>query len=60
MMLDPEMETRQFAVEAKAVTLRGRLSTKGLRMLPDLIPFPGSAALEAASHNTSGGLLLSP
>ena len=29
-----------MAIEAKAITLQGRLSTKGLRKLTDLIPFP--------------------
>ena len=40
MMLDDEIKNWRVVVEAKAVTLEGRLSTKGLRMLTDLIPFP--------------------
>jgi hypothetical protein len=40
MMLDDEIRNWALAVEAKALTLRGRLSRKGLRMLTNLIPFP--------------------
>ena len=40
MMLDDEIKNWALRIEAKAVTLEGRLSTKGLRMLTDLIPFP--------------------
>ena len=50
MMLDDEIKNWALAVEAKAITLRGRLSTKGLRMLTDLIPFPAETlALGEAS-----------
>ncbi len=38
--LDPEMKNWVVRHEAKAETLEGRLSTKGLRALTDLIPFP--------------------
>ncbi len=40
MMLDDEIKNWRILFEPKAVTLEGRLSTKGLRMLTDLIPFP--------------------
>jgi hypothetical protein len=40
MMLDAEIKNWKVLVEAKAITLEGRLSAKGLRMLTDLIPFP--------------------
>ena len=40
MMLDSEIKNWAVRFEAKAVTLEGRLSTKGLRMLTDLIPIP--------------------
>ena len=40
MMLDDEIKNWRVLVEAKAITLEGRLSTKGLRMLTDLIPIP--------------------
>jgi hypothetical protein len=40
MMLDDGIKDWALAVEAKALTLRGRLSRKGLRMLTNLIPFP--------------------
>jgi hypothetical protein len=50
MMLDDEIKNWRVVVEAKAVTLEGRLSTKGLRMLTDLIPFPTeTVALNEAS-----------
>jgi hypothetical protein len=39
MMLD-EMKDWAILVEGKAITLKGRLSTKGLRTLTNLIPFP--------------------
>ena len=49
MMLDDEIKDWALAVEAKAVTLRGRLSRKGLRMLTNLIPFPAETlALDQA------------
>jgi hypothetical protein len=40
MLLDDGIKDWALAVEAKALTLRGRLSLKGLRMLTNLIPFP--------------------
>jgi hypothetical protein len=40
MLLDDGIKDWALAVEAKAVTLRGRLSIKGLRLLTNLIPFP--------------------
>jgi hypothetical protein len=40
MMLDPEIKNWVVRHEANAVTLGGRLSTKGLRALTNLIPFP--------------------
>ena len=40
MMLDDEIKNWAVRFEAKAITLEGRLSTKGLRMLTDLIPVP--------------------
>jgi len=50
MMLDNEIKNWRILFEAKAVTLEGRLSTKGLRMLTDLIPFPAeTVALKEAS-----------
>jgi hypothetical protein len=49
-MLDDEIKNWRVIVEAKAVTLEGRLSTKGLRKLTDLIPFPTeTVALNEAS-----------
>lgn len=39
MMLD-EMKDWRLIFEAKAVTLEGRMTTKGLRTLTNLIPFP--------------------
>jgi len=55
MMLDAEIKNWAVRFEARAVTLEGRLSTKGLRMLTDLIPFPAETlALQAASQNTPG------
>jgi hypothetical protein len=53
MMLDDEIKNWRVVVEAKAVTLEGRMSTKGLRMLTDLIPFPTETiALNEASSNS--------
>jgi hypothetical protein len=40
LMLDEEINNWAIRHEAKAVTLEGRLSTKGLKMLTELIPFP--------------------
>jgi hypothetical protein len=40
MMLDPEIKNWAVRQEANAVTLEGRLSTRGLRALTDLIPIP--------------------
>jgi hypothetical protein len=39
-MMLQEMKDWAILVEAKAVTLRGRMGTKGLRTLTDLIPIP--------------------
>ena len=50
MMLDSEIQNWAVRIEAKAVTLEGRLSTRGLRMLTDLIPFPAETL---ALHETS-------
>ncbi len=50
MMLDNEIKNWRILFEPKAVTLEGRLSTKGLRMLTDLVPFPvETVALKEAS-----------
>jgi hypothetical protein len=50
MMLDDEMKNWAVHLEARAVVLQGRLSTKGLRMLTDLIPIPAETlALKQAS-----------
>ena len=50
MMLDDEIKNWALAVEAKALTLKGRLSRKGLRLLTNLIPFPAETlALTEAS-----------
>jgi len=55
MMLDDEIKNWAVRVEAKAVTLEGRLSTKGLRMLTDLIPIPAETlALNEASPKAGG------
>jgi hypothetical protein len=40
-MMLPEIKDWGILVEAKAIRLKGRLSTKGLRKLTDLIPVPG-------------------
>jgi hypothetical protein len=67
MMLDDEIKNWRVVVEAKAITFEGRLSTKGLRMLTDLIPIPAetvtlnqaspkpgeTAALSAGSLSTA-------
>jgi hypothetical protein len=53
MMLDDEIKNWALAVEAKALTLRGRLSRKGLRMLTNLIPFPAETL--AISPSTKPG-----
>ena len=56
MMLDNEIKNWAIRVEAKAITLQGRLSTKGLRMLTDLIPFPAETlALGEADEPKAGG-----
>jgi hypothetical protein len=53
MMLDDEIKNWRVVVEAKAVTFEGRLNTKGLRMLTDLIPFPAETiALNEASSKS--------
>jgi hypothetical protein len=55
MMLDDEIKNWRVIVEAKAVTLEGRLSTKGLRMLTDLIPFPTATIALKEDDRNSGG-----
>ena len=40
MMLDEYQGTGALRFEAKAITLEGRMTTKGLRTLTDLIPIP--------------------
>src|SRR5262249_4374075 len=54
MMLD-EMKDWAILVEAKAITLDGRMTTKGLRKLTDLIPFPvHTLELQKAEPNAGG------
>jgi hypothetical protein len=54
MMLDDEIRNWALAVEAKALTLRGRLSRKGLRMLTNLIPFPAETLALSESGTKPG------
>jgi hypothetical protein len=54
MMVDPEIKNWSVGHEANAVTLEGRLSTKGLRMLTDLIPIPAET-LALQKTNTGPG-----
>jgi hypothetical protein len=54
MLLDEEIKNWAVAVEAKAVTLQGRLSTKGLRQLTDLIPFPAETVALKESESKAG------
>jgi hypothetical protein len=54
MMLDDEIKNWRVLVEAKAVTLEGHLSTKGLRMLTDLIPFPTETVALNEGSSKSG------
>jgi hypothetical protein len=50
MMLDDEIKNWGVLVEAKAITLQGRLSSQGLRKLTDLIAFPAeTVSLNEAS-----------
>jgi hypothetical protein len=58
-MLLPEMRDWSLLVEATAVSLQGRLSTRGLRALTDLIPFPADTveldrARSRESQSSSG------
>ena len=55
MMLDDEIKNWSVLVEAKAITLEGRLSTKGLRMLTDLIPFPTETVALNEDQPEAGG-----
>jgi hypothetical protein len=43
LLLDPAIKDWAIRIEAKAVTLQGRMSAKGLRKLTDLIPFPAES-----------------
>jgi hypothetical protein len=54
MLLD---EIKDWAIhfEAKAITLDGRLSTKGLRVLTDMIPFPAETVARQDSSQKAGG-----
>ena len=54
MLLDDEIRNWALGVEAKALTLRGRLSTKGLRMLTNLIPFPAETLALGQAGSTHG------
>jgi hypothetical protein len=55
LMLDDEIKNWALLVEAKAITLRGRLSTKGLRKLTDLIPIPsGTMDLHQTGPKAAG------
>ena len=55
MMLDDEIKNWAIRFEAKAITLQGRLSTKGLRKLTDLIPVPAETVALDESGARSGG-----
>jgi hypothetical protein len=54
MMLDDEIRNWAIRFEAKAVTLEGRLSAKGLRLLTNLIPIPAET-LGLPEANTQAG-----
>jgi len=54
MLLDDEIKNWAVAIEAKAITLQGRLSTKGLRQLTDLIPFPAETVALKESESKAG------
>ncbi len=54
MLLD-EMKDWAVLIEAKAVSLRGRMSRKGLRTLTDLIPIPAETLdLETSNSKAAG------
>ena len=55
MMLDDEIKNWGIRFEAKAVTLEGRLSNRGLRVFTDLIPFPGETLALRGSSQKAGG-----
>jgi len=61
MLLD-EIKDWRILVEARAITLEGRMTTEGLRTMTDLIPFPtgtldlqNSAAKAGATPETAAG-----
>src|SRR5262245_40737126 len=54
MLLD-EIKEWKLIIEAKAITLEGRMTTKGLRTLTNLIPFPlETLALQKAEPKAGG------
>jgi hypothetical protein len=54
LLLDPGIKDWAIRFEAKAVTLQGRMSAKGLRKLTDLIPFPAeSLPIDTVDANTA-------
>jgi hypothetical protein len=55
LMLDNEIKNWAIHFEAKAITLQGRLSTQGLRMLTDLIPIPAETLALGEAEAKSGG-----
>jgi hypothetical protein len=55
MMLDEEIRNWAIRFQAKAVTLEGRLSTKGLRMITDLIPVPAETLPLQEPDTKAGG-----
>ena len=55
LMLDSEIKNWAIRFEAKAITLQGRLNTRGLRMLTDLIPFPAETVALGADEPKAGG-----
>ena len=60
MMLDDEIKNWAVAIEARAVTLKGRLGTAGLRKLTDLIPFPADTVDIKGSEAKSSGAAPGP
>jgi hypothetical protein len=55
LLLDEEIRNWAIRFQAKAITLEGRLSTKGLRMLTDLIPVPAETLPLQESETKAGG-----
>jgi hypothetical protein len=54
LLLDPGIKDWAIRFEAKAVTLQGRMSAKGLRKLTALIPFPAeSLPIDKTDSNTA-------